>query len=317
TLAITAVVVGVGFINFPDHARAQGVVEPDTDYLKEMFISEEGASRKMNAEGRNENEFHPMVKLGMPYVKEGDVLLQAENIELEAELAENEAKLAQYQGALREAMLNDQQAIPQAQTYIDTATQMIAKNKRDIESLTYKAPMTGVLIAPNLPKMQYAYIKRTDPLGLVADLHHLILRAAVANDMSAALSLEEGNQDVEIRVEGRPDILLTGQVSEYAPAGSNTLPSAALGYQVGGMLNTAPDDQHGTKTSEKFFEVRIGSLKLVSGPHNLMAKYQNSEDVPLLPGQRVVIRFSTTPKPLIKQAWTKLRQVFQQKFHLG
>ena len=38
--------------------------------------------------------------------------------------------------------------------------------------------------------------------------------------------------------------------------------------------------------------------------------------IPLLPGQRVVVRFDLASKPLAVQAWTALRQVFQKKFQL-
>ena len=38
---------------------------------------------------------------------------------------------------------------------------------------------------------------------------------------------------------------------------------------------------------------------------------------PLLPGQRVVVRFELSPKPIAVQAWTKLLQVFQRRFNLS
>ena len=146
-------------------------------------------------------------------------------------------------------------------------------------------------------------------------MHHLMIRAVAKNELGGLLK-EELDYTVEIRVDGRPDILLTGHVFQSDPAGSQSLPSPALGYQMGGEFNTAPDDRQGTKTVEHFWEVRIADLKLESGPQDLKDQFKATGDVPLLPGQRVVVRFVFHPKPIAAQVWTKLRQVFQQRFQM-
>ena len=86
------------------------------------------------------------------------------------------------------------------------------------------------------------------------------------------------------------------------PAGQQRLPSAALGYAVGGAIATLAGDQKGTTTAERFFEIQI-------------APDPNSS-VRLLSGQRVVVRFKLHPKPLIAQWWRSVRQVFQRRFHI-
>jgi hypothetical protein len=152
-------------------------------------------------------------------------------------------------------------------------------------------------------------------VGIVADLRQLIIRAAVANDYSAQLNTE-ARPRVEIRVKGRPDILLTGRVYRNDNAGRNELPAPSLGFQMEGDFTTAPDDKGGTKTVENFFEVRVAELKLEQAPDDIKRAFENTGDLPLLPGQRVVVRFDLAPKPLAVQAWTKLQQLFQKKFQL-
>jgi hypothetical protein len=93
---------------------------------------------------------------------------------------------------------------------------------------------------------------------------------------------------------------LDGIIQQVLPAGQERLPSAALGYAVGGPIPTAAEDRQGTKAAERFFEIRI-----VPDP-----------GARLLSGQRVVVRFDTPSKPLIVQWWRSLLQLVQRRFQL-
>jgi hypothetical protein len=106
---------------------------------------------------------------------------------------------------------------------------------------------------------------------------------------------------VEIRVKGRPDLELTGTIEKILPAGADVLPSPALSYAAGGGIQTATDDQHGTKAAERLFEIRI-----VPDP---------SSDIHLLAGQRVVVRLQAPSKPLAAQWWRSGLQLVQKRFH--
>ena len=185
-----------------------------------------------------------------------------------------------------------------------------------LSELTFHSPISGTLIAPDLEKKHFAYVKRAEPLGVIANLHDLILRVAITNDLASRLD-QEAHPHVEVRIMGRPDILLTGEMSRPAPAGKDEMFSAAMSLQVGGPLTPAADDQKGNKSTENYFEVQISDLKLQDAPSRIKEKFQNTGDLPLLPGQRVVVRFELSPKPLAQQAWIKLRQVFQRRFNLG
>ena len=315
---IAAIGVGIGVIRFPDRARAQGVVEPDTGYLKELYAGGDGLVQVLNIEPHSAQGIDPLIerRLAMPYTLQGDTLLQLENPDLQTrQLGQLKAQLERLKVQLNQAFSDDPRAAPLVKSQVEGVEELLRMKNEQIGQLTLKSPLTGVLIAPDMETRRFSYVKRSDRIGLVADLHHLIIRAATTNDLSATL-YREGKRRVEIRVQGRPDILLTGDIFAFAPAGSNTLPSPALGYQVGGLLNTAPDDQRGTKTTEHFFEVRVGNLKLASAPEKIREDFAHTSDVPLLPGQRVVVRFEMPPKPLALQAWNKLRQVFQKRFQM-
>jgi len=135
----------------------------------------------------------------------------------------------------------------------------------------------------------------------VASLDDVIIRAT-AGQKVAAMLVEQASKQVEIRVEGQPRLLLTGEIEQVFPAGQELLPSEALGYSVGGAVPTLPQDPRGTKAAEMFFEIRI--------------KPNADSSVRLLTGQRVVVRILMSPKPLAVQWWLSARQLFQRRFHI-
>jgi putative peptide zinc metalloprotease protein len=316
-VTMALLVAGLGIYRFPNRARTQGVVEPDSGKVQEIYAGGNGAVLMVNPEPHPSAGLDPIgQRLRMPYTVEGDTLLVSEDQDLLRQRAENETDIGKWriQHALH-LQDNNPGAAQGAQQQVASLLEVRQMLDEQIGRLTIKSPLSGVLISPDLERRRAAYVKHSDHLAMVADLHDLIIRAAVNNTLAATLS-QEGQRHVEIRVEGRPDVLLTGDVVKFALAGSKDLPSPALNYQVGGSFNPAPDDPHGTKTTENFFEVRIGNLKLIQAPPRIQQEFKDSPDVPLLPGQRVVVRFEMPAKPLAWQAWTKLRQVFQQRFQL-
>jgi putative peptide zinc metalloprotease protein len=313
---VVSIVVAVGFIPAPDRARAQGVVEPAE--MKELFPREEGFVAAVDPDLLHV----PPAALGtlaanlaMPEVKAGATIVRAENPRLEIERRQLLAQREALEIERFDALAKDPGSAQRVAAQIQGVDGQIAQNERERSELEIKAPLSGVLVTPELESNQFSYLKRSQRLGLVADMHSLIVRAAAGNEFAGPLSTE-AKRRVEIRVEGHADILLTGQISSILPAGTTQLPAASLGYQVGGQFHTAADDRRGTTTDENFFEIRIDRLTLVKAPKEIENAYKGSTDVPLYPGQRVVVRFDLTPKPIAVQLWTMLRQVFQKKFQL-
>jgi putative peptide zinc metalloprotease protein len=330
TAIFTALIVGgVGLIKAPDHVRAQGVVEPEPSSMAELFPGGDGLVESIgvkldpaSAHGSvRDSQSALLANLAFPIVQKDTTLVRARNPELETkrETIENQIRGMEidYNMALADTeRTGASQAKAQA-----IAARLAAKRKElaTVEELIglldVKIPFDGVLIAPELEDKQFGFVKRQKRVGIVADLRQLIIRAAVANDYAAQLGTE-ARPRVEIRVKGRPDILLTGTVYRSDNAGRNELPAPSLGFQMEGDFTTVADDKGGTKTVENFFEVRVADLQLVSAPKDLEDAFNKTGEIPLLPGQRVVVRFDLDPKPLAAQAWTKLQQLFQKKFQL-
>ena len=117
-------------------------------------------------------------------------------------------------------------------------------------------------------------------------------------------------REVELRIKGRPDPLMTARVVQVIEAGKEQLPSAALGHAGGGSIRTDPKDPQGVKTTERFFELRLRPDP-VDDPGSAW-----HGRIPLLSGQRVVIRLTMPGKPLIQQWYRSILQLVQKRFKL-
>ncbi|HUO10370.1 MAG TPA: hypothetical protein VM008_18840 [Phycisphaerae bacterium] len=333
TLAFTLLLVwAIGFLRVPDHAHAQGVVEPLN--MAELFAANDGFvqnvpalnpsdptdrlavdRRSTSASAPNTND-----SLALPSVAKDSLILAQYSPDLSAQLAELKATRDALEAQFRTAMQEDQQkkSVGQAQGVlynIKSTDFQLQKTSERAAKLQLKAPFHGLLVIPDMEEKQYAYLKEGDRVGVLADLSHLIIRAAAANTLSGPLNTE-ASRHVQIRVNGRPDILLSGIITSRGPAGTNILPSPALGYQIGGEFGIDPADKNGTKTTESFFEVRIDNLHLEEAPPEIKADFDKTHQLPLLPGQRVLVRFDLENKSLARQAWTALLQLFQKKFKI-
>jgi putative peptide zinc metalloprotease protein len=330
---VAVVLSAVGAIPFPDRARAQGVV--DSLDSRELFAGNDGFVDYLNPavthhialglpgvisgnygnSATTEASTLPTTLFAFPIVRKGDLLVNATNPELQSKKDELVAERQRLVIRRNMAFTEDVGKAQLVAGQVKSLDEQIDSINEQISDLELKSPLDGVLVAPELETMRHGYLKRGDRIGLVASLDNLIIRAAAANELGGPLETEIDRR-VEIRVEGRPEILLTGHIAGKVPAGSNQLPSAALGYQMGGQFNTAPDDRQGTKTTENFFEVRIDHITLEDAPDEIMQKYKQTHRLPILPGQRVVVRFDLKQKPLAQQAWTSILQLFQRKFQM-
>lgn len=294
-VALTGVFALVGMIPFPDRSRAEGIVEPRNIVV--AHTSEEGFVKSV-------------IETGAPVRKADDAesrpIIEAVNETLQSErnemLAERKIADAKYRAALVKK-LSDAQILQQQIGAID---QRIARIDARIENLRLKPPITGTWVAPAGERLVGGYAKQGDRVGLVADLSDLIVRVVADQNLGPRITPElfvNKPGVVEARLNGKPDAHFTGTTESILPAGTTQLPSAALGYAVGGSLAVDPTDTKGSRTTEAFFEIIIK-------PDASEAAKQ------LLVGQRVVVRFEMPPKPLLQQWWLTVRQLVQRRFQV-
>lgn len=276
----------IGAIRLPDHYQIEGIVEPAQ--LALIHAESDGFV----------TGFLPSESIVSP---DGQPLVQATNPELEAKkaslLAERRSLEARYRLAETREIAGAQIIAEQ----IDALNESLSRVQSQLDQLNLKPPFKGTWVAPEIDRIKGTYLRRGEKIGFVGSLDDLILRVTAGQNVAAMIP-EQASKTVQFRVKGRPDKTLTGQIEKIFPAGSEELPSEALGYGAGGDVPTrsrAPQDR---TAAERFFEIRI--------------RPDASNASALLTRQRVVARLTMTPKPLLVQWWQSGRQLFQRRFHI-
>jgi len=276
----------VGLIPAPDYWRVEGIVEPNN--LAIVHAESDGFVV----------DFLPSE---LKVSSGGTPLIRAVNAELEAERKSSVAERRSLEVKRRIAEMQEIAAAQILDEQLEALDEKIARLEFELSSLNLDPPLSGTWVAPDIEHSKGTYLPRGQSIGFVASLDDVIVRATAVQKVAAML--EQAAKGVEIRVKGRPKLKLTGQIEKIFPAGQELLPSEALGYAVGGSMPTLPEDPRGTRTAEKFFEIRI--------------RPNADSSVRLLTGQRVVARIRMLPnKPLAVQWWRSARQLFQRRFHI-
>lgn len=282
--ACAAVVIGIGLIPVPDHVRVEGVVEPAR--FANIYAGTDGRLESVRASGESVGPGQePLVKAQSEDMRSRRVIVDAERVRLATA-----RRLALGQDPAEAQRLEQQIAAVEDQSrWVD----------ENLAALTMAAPLEGTWIAPDLEPRVGGAMRRGEALGVVADLSSLVVRAT-AEQAEAATLIAAPRHVVELRARGRPGQSATGTIERIFPAGSERLPSPALGFSAGGSVATDPRESRGVKTVQPFFEVRV----------------KIDETAGLLPGQRVVARFRLEDRPLLSQAWRAISRVLQERFRV-
>jgi putative peptide zinc metalloprotease protein len=290
TLAAAAVVLlAAGVVPLPDRARAEGVVEPRDVAL--VYVEVDGFIDAVTPSGTR-------------VAADASTLVTATNLELQTRRSQLQAE-RRLTVVQRDLASLDEPALAQSLTdRIHAIDEQAARVAQQLAALAIRAPIDGVWVAPEGDHLAGAFGRRGDQMGLVATIDDLMIRVIADQRLGPRLAPElEAGAAVEVRVRGRPDLEMSARVESIRPAGSRALPSAALGYLAGGATPVVLDDRSGTRAAEPFFEVIIDPE-------------QGDTADPLLSGQRVLVRFSLPPRPLLAQGWRSLRQLVQRRFQI-
>jgi len=283
---LCAAIVATGMIHVPDHYRIEGIVEPVQLALvhaqSDGFVS----------------GFLPSESIVSP---DGPPLVQAVNPQLQAQKASLLAERRALEARYRLAEVQEVAAAQIIAEQIDALNETLARIQWQLDMLNLKPPFKGVWVAPQIDRMQGTYLRRGDRIGLVGSLDDLTLRVTAGQDV-AAMIFEQALKTVEIRVKGRPEVTLRGRIEKILPAGSDQLPSEALGYAAGGSMPTRSPSPQDRTAAERFFEIHIRPAA--------------PDASSLLTGQRVVARLTMTSKPLLVQWHQSARRLFQRRFHI-
>ena len=275
-----------GLLRVPDRCRIEGVVEPS-----------EFAVIHMQTAGFVNSFLDSGAEVG----PDGPVIIEASNPDLQTQREQLRAELRRLNIRRQAAQIRETGEFQILNEKMAALQEKIARVEKDLALLSVKSPISGIWVAPDIDRIKNRYLQRGQSIGVVANLEDLRIRAVAGQGIAARL-IKEAKEVVEIRAKRRPDIQMVGRIEKIIPAGQETLPSAALGYSAGGSTQIDLNDPSGKLASEPFFEILVSPLQ--------------PDSVTVRPGQTMVVRIETSPKPMLVQGWRAVLQVFQRRFQV-
>jgi putative peptide zinc metalloprotease protein len=310
---VAAVVIGVGFVPAPDRFRLDGYVDPVRQDIvhaaADGFVTDVMESNRQVA-------------------PDGEPLLRARSPELTSQLDELLAQQREFEMRRRQAMVKDYAQAQILAQQIAALDERKTRITQQLDSLTVRASFGAEWISPDIDRARGSYIRRGDAVGRLAS-SQVVIRAMVSQDVVDMLlaGADDGEahpagkapaatrpvgrwRDLTIRIKGLPEPEMAGRITRVVEAGQDRLPTPALGYAAGGNIRTDPKDPKGMKTSERFFEVEIEPQPVGDRQSPWFGR------VPLIIGQRVVVRVEMPPRPLIRQWYRSILQLVQRRFQI-
>jgi putative peptide zinc metalloprotease protein len=279
---------GLGFIPAPYHVRGEGVVEPGR--IEKVFAGADG--------------FIDDVLPSATRVQAGGAeLVTATNHELQIERRRLLAERGLYRAYYRQARSDEPAQAQVVLGQIEALNEQIERVEQQLAALRIEPAFDGVWVSEKADQMRGAFARQGEPIGVLADTQRLLIRVMTDQYVGPQVMRDSGEGSmVQMRVRGRPGVLLEGRVVKVLKAARRELPSAALGYAGGGSIAVDTEDREGTRSQEPFFEIQIDPVT------------EDGKPAPLFAGQRVVARFTLPDTPLLKQWWLAIRQVIQRRF---
>jgi putative peptide zinc metalloprotease protein len=235
------------------------------------------------------------------WVTAGEPLFRLENEELALERQATLGQLQEFR-ALLEVAMNDPSIRRPVESQIEATGKQLERIERDLANLEFRAPISGLWVAPRFDELNGAFLPRGAGLGYILDpqSHDFV---AVVNQRNVRHLFNDEVRKATLRIPGQAEKRVPLKNLRFVPAEQYRLPHAALGWMGGGPIEVATDDRQGTRTVDPFFLVRaeIDTAALENPPtltHDMRAR----------------VRFSLPPTPLFQQAYQLLRQLLQERF---
>jgi putative peptide zinc metalloprotease protein len=278
-VAVTLMVVVLGFVPLPLTTRADGVVwVPDQ---ARVFAETEGFVEQL------------LVSSG-DQVESGDVLVEMQNPVLQARLAVLEARRSELLARRWSEQHNEQVKAQISASEIQTIEYELESLREQAEGLVVKSHVSGTVVLLAESGLDGIYLSQGQLLGYVSKKDRLIVRAVVSQ---SDIGLLRRNVDrVEVRLAENRSHRIDARIIRETPAASLELPSAALGTLGGGYIavDSQTRDADTRKALEKYFQIDLELSKGVtlSGL-----------------GERAYIQFDHGSEPIAMQWLRKARQL--------
>ena len=229
-------------------------------------------------------------------VEAGDPLVLTRDETLDAEVAALEAQLRELRARYHAERQSDRVRAQITQEEMSGVSAELAVARERVGEGIIRSPARGRFVAPRAGYLVGRFVEQGELVGYVMGPSVATIRVVVPQ--SDVALVRERTRGVELRLRGRVEQVLSGEIRREVPAASNRLPSRALGSEGGGRLPVDPTDKDGLRTLESVFQFDISPAEPIA-----------AREI----GARVYVRFDHGREPVAARAYRAIKRVFLRR----
>jgi len=302
TFGLIAAAAGfIGFVPMPARIYAAGVVEP---------------ARQETVRAPQDGFVDLIAVQNGQRVDEGQALIRLRNPLLLNSLAQSESNAARLRAQRDVAMATSAGDRRQAEALAEATEANVAMQRAAVADMNISAPFAGTVMNPELDNSHDRLVRKGDPILVLEDLDHLVIRAYVDDAQYAWLYTSGQAPRIEARIYGDTGKPVGLEVMRPPASGLPTVRYESLTQSVeGGEVVADPTEQRGIKTVRPQWEfmLRDTADTDADGIH-LTAFHRDGKRCFALPGTRAKVRFSLAPEPLARQWWRRFQQILTARY---
>ncbi len=184
-----------------------------------------------------------------------DVVMVLENPDLEKRKRVLEGKIKELTERFKSEKFTDRIAADQTSEELVTVEADLAELLLEQQDQALRSTVDGTLVMSKEQATVGRYVKKGEPVAYVINPEELIVRVVIPQASIGLLNRD--TKQVQVRLADNPAAEIVGSIIRQTPAGSNALPSRALGATGGGEIAVIDNDKNGTTTAEKVFQIDI------------------------------------------------------------
>ncbi len=226
-------------------------------------------------------------------VQVGDQLARMDDPELRAQVAILSARVMELEAQLTSQRFSNRADAAVTEVELKQASDELARYRDKVAQLVSRADDDGVLVVETPDDLVGRFVRQGDVIAYVLPSGGArMVRATVSQDDIELVRHHLSRADVKLIGHARETF--AARVVRETPAGSDQLPSRALGSSGGGANVVDPRDQKGMRVLQRVFDI---DLELLSDPPG--DTY----------GGRALVRFEHGWEPLGTTIYRRLRQL--------
>jgi len=266
----------------PNWTRAQGVV----------WVPEE-AQVRAGTDGFITNILVPEDSL----VTREQALINTEDPFLLAQVNVLQAQFQELQAQLDSALPDDRVQVEIIREEMAALKAKLDRDRERKQELIIRSTTNGRLVVPYADDLPGRFVRQGQLVAYVVQPKQVTARVVLKQDDVA--KVRQNTREVEIMLADWEADPMPAHIIREVPAGTNKLPTAALGSTGGGPFAVDPRDNKGITTIGRVFQLEL------TLPEGVQSDFL---------GSRVFVRFKHDPEPVGFQLYHALRRLMLRRF---